>query len=95
MMRWIMSGLAALGFAMVFVAKTPLVLGLGLMLGMAGLIGAVLALAADRIAANSRPESVMLSGEDLVAMRRVGNRPPDAASAPAAESAGSSDKHVK
>ncbi|MGA9421015.1 MAG: hypothetical protein WBW61_01565 [Rhodanobacteraceae bacterium] len=93
MMRWIMSGLAALGFATAFVAKTPLVLGLGLLLGMAGLIGAVLAFAADRIAANSRPESVMLSGEDLVAMRR--SRGPDAGPAPTAESAGPSDTHVK
>lgn len=68
-MRWIMTGLAALGFAMVFVSHSPLVLGLGLLLGFAGLFGAVMALAADRIASHSRPESVMLTREDLAAMR--------------------------
>ncbi|MGA9342529.1 MAG: hypothetical protein WBV61_09400 [Rhodanobacteraceae bacterium] len=85
MMRWIMVGLSVLGFALAFVTRSPLVLGLCLLLGFAGMFGAVLAFAAERIAATSRPESVMLSRDDLVAMReRAGSRPKQAAQPPAA-----------
>ena len=68
-MRWIMLGLTILGFAMTFVARTPGVLAIGLLLGFVGLFGMVFSIASDRIASRARPETAMLSGEDLAALR--------------------------
>jgi hypothetical protein len=68
-MRWIMLGITILGFAMTFIARTPGVLAIGLVLGFVGLFGMVFSIAADRIASRARPDTAMLSTEDLVAMR--------------------------
>jgi hypothetical protein len=68
-MRWIMLGLTILGFAMTFVARTPGVLAIGLLLGFVGLFGMVFSIASDRIASRARPETAMLSSEDLAALR--------------------------
>jgi hypothetical protein len=68
-MRWIMLGLTILGFALAFIASTPGLLGLGIVLGFLGLFGLVLSMAADRIASRARPEAAMLTTEDLAALR--------------------------
>jgi hypothetical protein len=68
-MRWIMLGLTILGFAMTFLAKTPGVLAIGLVLGFVGLFGMVFSIAADRIASGARPDTAMLATEDLAALR--------------------------
>ena len=68
-MRWILLGLTILGFAMTFIAKSPGVLAIGLVLGFVGLFGMVFSIAADRIASRARPDTAMLGTEDLVALR--------------------------
>ena len=68
-MRWILLGLTILGFALTFIAKTPGVLALGLVLGFVGLFGLVFSIAADRIASAARPDTAMLTSEDLAALR--------------------------
>lgn len=68
-MRWIMLGLTILGFAMAFVTKSAGVLAIGLVLGFVGLFGMVFSIAADRVAAGARPDTAMLSTEDLAALR--------------------------
>ena len=68
-MRWLMLGLTLFGFALSFVAKSPAVLGIGIVLGFVGLFGLVFSMAADRVSASARPESAMLGPEDLAAMR--------------------------
>jgi hypothetical protein len=68
-MRWIMLGLTILGFALTFIARSPGVLGLGLVLGFVGLFGMVFSIASDRIASGARPDTAMLSAEDLAAIR--------------------------
>lgn len=81
-MRWIMLGLTILGFALAFIAKTPGMLGLGLVLGFVGLFGMVFSIAADRVASQARPEASMLTSEDLAALRarREAARPAAASS---------------
>ena len=81
MTRWIMLGLTILGLALVFIAKSPGLLGLGLLLGIVGMIGFVSALAAERISASARPDAAMASVEDLVALKKR----PTWSAAPAAQ----------
>lgn len=69
-MRWIMLGLTILGFAMTFIARSPGLLAFGLVLGFVGLFGMVFSIASDRIASGARPDTAMLSTEDLAALRR-------------------------
>jgi hypothetical protein len=68
-MRWILLGLTILGFALTFIAKSPGVLAFGLVLGFIGLFGLVFSIAADRIASGARPDTAMLTSEDLAALR--------------------------
>lgn len=70
MTRWILLALTILGFVVMFIAKSPGLLALGLLLVVVGVLGFAWVLAADRVAANSRPESSMASGEELAALRR-------------------------
>jgi hypothetical protein len=71
MARWILLGMTILGFGIVFTTHNPTVLGIGLLLGIIGFFGFILALAADRIAANARPDASMASGQDIMAMRKA------------------------
>lgn len=68
-MRWILLGLTILGFAISFVTKSAGVLALGLVLGFVGLVGMVFSIAGDRVAARARPDTAMLTTEDLAALR--------------------------
>lgn len=81
MLRWILLLLALVGLVVTFTTKSPGLLGLGLLLGLVGGIGFVLAMAADRVAANTRPDSAMASVEDLAALGKTG---PAARTPPAA-----------
>jgi hypothetical protein len=89
-MRWIMLGLTILGFALAFIAKTPGVLGIGIVLGFVGLFGLVFSMAAERVASRARSEASMLGGEDLALLRARRDAakpeatvPPRAAASPA------------
>lgn len=87
MARWIMLGLTILGFAIVFTTRSPGLLGLGMLLGLAGFIGFVFALAADRVSASARPEATIASVDDIHAMRRRTPVRPAASAAPPVEPA--------
>ncbi|MBO9661635.1 hypothetical protein [Dokdonella sp.] len=91
MLRWILLVLALLGLALAFIAKSPGLLGIGLLLGFIGTIGFVLGLAADRIAENARPDTAMASVEELVALRKPRGAAPDSRAAPTRAPAGRDD----
>ncbi len=62
--------LTLVGFVLAFIAKSPGVLGVGLFLGFAGFLGLVLAMAAARVSASARPDTLMASVDDLGALRK-------------------------
>ena len=94
-MRWLMLGLTILGFALAFIARTPGVLGIGLLLGFVGLFGLVFSIAADRVASSARPDTAMLSTEDLAALRARREAAAKAAATPRAPApAASPDKRA-
>ena len=95
-MRWIMLGLTILGFGLAFIARTPGILGIGLLLGFVGLFGMVFSMAADRIASRARSEASMLTSEDLAALRarREAARPATAAPPRAAAPSPDRDKRA-
>lgn len=70
MTRWILLGMTILGFVFVFTTRSPAVLLISLLAGIIGFVGFVVSLAADRVAANARPDVAMASREDIVAMRK-------------------------
>ena len=80
-MRWLLLILTVVGFTLTFMAKGLALLAVGLVLGFVGFFGFIIALAADRVSASTRPETAMLGAEDLAAMRarQTGARPPPVA----------------
>lgn len=68
-MRWILLLLALSGFALGFAAKSPGLMGLGFVLGFVFLLAAFFAFAAARVAANSRPDSALLTDKDINLLR--------------------------
>ena len=84
MARWLLLGLTILGFGLVFIAKSPGLLAIGLLLGVFGFFGFAFALAADRVSASARPEASMASGEDFSVLghRRVAATTPPASGLP-------------
>jgi hypothetical protein len=58
------------GSVLVFTAKSSGLLGLGLLLGIVGFFGLVLAMAAARVSASARPEASMASVEEISALRK-------------------------
>ena len=69
MMRLFMLVLTVLGFTLTFLAKGAGLLALGLLLGFVGMFGLIFAIAAARVSASARPESLMAVPEDLAALR--------------------------
>ena len=74
-MRWVWLLVAMFGFAVVFSAKTPGALGLGLIVGLVGLFGALLGFAAERIASSAKPEVALLTDKDITALRASIRKP--------------------
>lgn len=68
-MRWILLVVAIFGFSLGFSAKTPGLMGIGLLVGFVGLFAALLSFAAARIAANSQPDSTLLSDKEISLLR--------------------------
>lgn len=68
-MRWVLLVVAVLGFAVTFSAKTPGLMGVGLLVGFFSLFGALLAFAAARIASTSRPDTDLLTDKDISVLR--------------------------
>ncbi|MEO8959718.1 MAG: hypothetical protein ABI304_12290 [Rudaea sp.] len=79
-MRWILLVVAILGFALAFSAKSPGLMGIGLLVGFVGLFAALFSFAAARIAATTRPDSTLLTDRDISVLRASLNK---RASAPA------------
>jgi hypothetical protein len=85
-MRWVFLLVAMFGFAVVFSAKTPGAMGLGLLVGLGGLFGALLGFAAARIASSAQSEVALLTDKDINALRASVRKPatPGASSAASA-----------
>ena len=78
MARWTMIAMMVLGAVLVFVTKSSVLAGLGVVMVLSGLIGATFSLAASRITSRARDDSAMLSPEVMQAIRDKAAR--DAAS---------------
>ncbi len=74
-MRWLLLLIAVSGFALGFSAKTPGLMGLGFVLGFVFLLAAFFAFAAARVAANTRPDSTLLTDKDIAALRASMRKP--------------------
>ena len=84
-MRWLLLLISIAGFSFAYVAKTPDMLGLALLAGFGGLIGAFLGFAAARVAATARPDAALLTDKDINVLRasmRPKNAPPRPPSPP-------------
>lgn len=68
-MRWILIAMILVGFILAFLTRSPGVLGLGLIIGFIGTFGLVFSIAGERISENSRPDTTMLQGDVLAAIR--------------------------
>ena len=68
-MRWILLLVSLAGFSYAYMAKTPELLGLSLLAGFGGLLGAFFGFAAARVAATARPDAALLTDRDINALR--------------------------
>ncbi|HET8940847.1 MAG TPA: hypothetical protein VFN13_02555 [Rudaea sp.] len=83
-MRWVLLVIATFGFGLGFSAKTPGVMGIGLLIGFVGLFASLLLFAAARIAANSRPDSALLTDKEIsllrASLKKNGSKPASSSS---------------
>jgi hypothetical protein len=79
-MRWILLLVAVTGLALAFSAKTPGLLGLGLLLGIGCLLASLFGFAAERVASSARQDIVLLTDKDInllrASIRKPGATPP-------------------
>lgn len=61
--------LALVGVVLALMAKSAALLGVGLLLGIVGFAGLLLAFASSRVSASARPDTSMASVDDLGALR--------------------------
>jgi hypothetical protein len=80
-MRWIWLLLAVSGFALAFATHSPGLMGLGLTLGFVFVLIAFFAFAAERVSANARPDSALLTDKDIAALRANLRKSPGTSSA--------------
>lgn len=64
-----MIAMMVLGAVLVFVTRSSVLAGLGVVMVLGGLIGATLSLAASRISSRARSDTTMLSAEVMQAIR--------------------------
>ncbi len=69
MLRWIMIVTTLAGFGLAFLARTPGLLGLGLVIGFISVFGVVFSIAGERISSNARPDTTMLQPDVIAAIR--------------------------
>ena len=74
-MRWIMLLASMFGFCLVFAAKTPGLLGFGLLIGFVCMFISLFGFAAARIASTSRPEVAMLTDKEIAALQKSVRKP--------------------
>ncbi len=74
-MRWLLLVVSIAGFSIAFATKSAGVLGLGLLLGFGGLIGAFFGFAAARVAASARPDAALLTDRDIATLRASIKKP--------------------
>lgn len=83
-MRWVLLVIATFGFGLGFSAKTPGVMGIGLLIGFVGLFASLLLFAAARIAANSQPDSALLTDKEIsllrASLKKSGSKPASSSS---------------
>lgn len=68
-MRWVLIAMILVGFVLAFMTRSPGVLGFGLIIGFIGTFGLVFSIAGARISENARPDTTMLQGDVLAAIR--------------------------
>lgn len=68
-MRWILLIVAVIGFSLGFSAKSPGLMGLGMVVGMVCLVAAFFAFAATRIESTARSDIALLSPKELQSLR--------------------------
>ena len=74
-MRWFLLLVSIAGFSIAFATKSAGVLGLGLLLGFGGLLGAFFGFAAARVAASARPDAALLTDRDIATLRASMKKP--------------------
>lgn len=73
-MRWLLLLTAVVGFTVAFTTRSPGLLALGLLIGLAGLFGFTLAMAAARIAQTAQPAANLIANAEVSAMRARANQ---------------------
>ena len=68
-MRWLLLVVSIASFSAAYVAKTPVALGISIVIGLVALVGAFLGFAQERISATARPDAAMLSDKDIAALQ--------------------------
>ena len=74
-MRWILLLFAVVGFTLGFSAKTPGMLGLGLLVGIGCLFASLMGFAAERVASSARPDAALLTDKDISVLRASIRKP--------------------
>lgn len=72
-MRWLLLLTGVVGFAVAFLTRSPGLLALGLLIGLAGLFGFTMAMAAARIAETAQPAANLIADAEVSATRARAN----------------------
>ena len=79
-MRWFLLLVSLAAFSFAYMAKTPEMLGIAVLVGTLSLIGSFLGFAQAKISATARPDAAMLGDKDIAmlrnAMREAKKNPP-------------------
>lgn len=70
MMRWLFPAMTVVGLLITFLTRSAGVLTIGLVLFFVGAFGTLIVLVSERIADRSRPDTSMLSAEELAALHK-------------------------